>query len=58
MKEVNLTSGSFMSQFIKNASYNFKGLTFWQLVLVNVYMILALFFFTAVIYMVFTEGFS
>ncbi|MGB0777090.1 MAG: hypothetical protein ACPGR7_03595 [Flavobacteriaceae bacterium] len=56
MKQGNATLGNTMSQFNKFMSYNFKGLTFWQLVLVNIYMFLALFFFAALVFIVFTQG--
>ncbi len=56
MKNANLSLSNAFSTAQKHFSFSFKGLTFVQLLIVNVYMFLALFFFSALIYFVFTQG--
>jgi hypothetical protein len=56
MKQANLSLSNVFTTAQKHFSFNFKGLTFVQLLIVNVYMFLALFFFSALLYFVFTQG--
>lgn len=55
MKTAGLSQKQGVNVFQRFTS-NFKGFTFLQLVVVNVYMFLALFFFSALIYFLFTQG--
>jgi len=55
MKTVGLEQKQEVNLFQRFRS-NFRGLTVIQLIVVNVYMFLALFFFSALIYFLFTQG--